>query len=111
VEEANEPKVEEPVVEEPKEPEVVEEPKQEEAPKVEEQPKTDPHLEELINSLKEEVEALKKMNSGLNSKIKNLEKEPSTQPISTNARPTNASGVGNPNYQAWRKQLEAMMIG
>jgi hypothetical protein len=111
VEEPSEPKVEEPVVEEPKEPEVVEEPKQEEAPKVEEQPKTDPHLEELINSLKEEVEALKRLNGGLQTKIKNLEKEPSTQPISTNARPTNASGVGNPNYQAWRKQLEAMMIG
>ena len=110
VEEPNEPKVEEPAVEEPKEPEVVEEPKQEETPKTEES-KTDPHLEELINSLKEEVEALKKMNSGLNSKVKELSKQPSAQPVNTNARPTNASGVGNPNYQAWRKQLEAMMIG
>lgn len=104
---AEEPKpVEEPVVEEPK----VEEPKPTEEPKVEEA-KTDPHLEELINSLKEEVEALKKMNSGLNNKVKELSKQPSAQPVNTNAKPTNASGVGNPNYQAWRKQLEAMMIG
>jgi hypothetical protein len=91
-------KVEEPVVEEPK----VEEPKpQEEEPKVE-QPK-DTHLEELINSLKEEVEALKKMNSGLNNKIKNLEKEPSTQPISTNAR---GGGKGD-TYAQWRETMRS----
>lgn len=95
VEEPNEPKVEEPVVEEPKEPEVVEE-----QPKVE-QPKTDPHLEELINSLKEEVEALKRLNGGLQTKIKNLEKEPSTQPISTNAR---GGGKGD-TYAQWRETM------
>jgi hypothetical protein len=95
-----EPKVEEPVVEEPK----VEEPKQEEAPKIEE-PKTDPHLEELINSLKEEVEALKKLNGGLQTKIKNLEKEPSTQPISTNAR---GGGKGD-TYAQWREQMRGML--
>ena len=92
-------KVEEPVVEEPK----VEEPKpQEEEPKVE-QPK-DTHLEELINSLKEEVEALKKMNSGLNNKVKELSKQPSAQPVNTNAKPTN----GN-TYSAWREQMRNMI--
>ena len=95
-----EPKVEEPAVEEPK----VEEPKpQEEEPKVEE-PKTDPHLEELINSLKEEVEALKKMNSGLNNKVKELSKQPSAQPVNTNAKPTN-----NNTYSAWRSQMREML--
>lgn len=103
VEEPNEPKVEEPVVEEPKEPEVVEEPKQEEAPKTEE-PKTDPHLEELINSLKEEVEALKKMNSGLNNKVKELSKQPSAAPVNTNARPS-----ASDTYAAWREQLRQML--
>ena len=93
-----EPKVEETVVEEPKEPEVVEE-----QPKVEE-PKQDPHLEELINSLKEEVEALKKMNSGLNSKIKELSKQPSAQPVNTNAKPTNSNA-----YSAWREQMRNMI--
>lgn len=97
VEEPNEPKqVEEPAVEEPKEPEVVEE-----QPKVE-QPKTDPHLEELINSLKEEVEALKKMNSGLNSKVKELSKQPSAQPVNTNARPSNGD-----TYSAWRETMRS----
>lgn len=92
--------VEEPAVEEPK----VEEPKpQEEEPKVEE-PKTDPHLEELINSLKEEVEALKKMNSGLNNKVKELSKQPSAQPVNTNAKPTN-----NNTYSAWREQMRSMI--
>ena len=93
-----EPKVEETVVEEPKEPEVIEE-----QPKVEE-PKQDPHLEELINSLKEEVEALKKMNSGLNSKIKELSKQPSAQPVNTNAKPTNSNA-----YSAWREQMRSMI--
>ena len=109
VEEPNEPKVEEPadtkvssaskdaVVEEPKEPEV------EEQPKVE-QPKTDPHLEELINSLKEEVEALKKMNNGLNNKVKELSKQPSVEPIKPNAKPTNSD-----TYAAWRKQMASYL--
>lgn len=95
-----EPKVEEPVVEEPKEPEVVEE-----QPKVE-QPKTDPHLEELINSLKEEVEALKKMNSGLNSKVKELSKQPSAKPISTVG---GNGGNGGDSYARWREQLRGML--
>ena len=93
-----EPKVEEPVVEEPK----VEEPKPTEEPKVE-QPK-DTHLEELINSLKEEVEALKKMNSGLNNKVKELSKQPSAQPVNTNAKPTSTN-----TYSAWREQMRNMI--
>lgn len=98
-----EPKVEETVVEEPK----VEEPKpQEEEPKVEE-PKTDPHLEELINSLKEEVAALKSLNEGMNKKIKSLEKQPSAKPIST-VGGNNGNG-GNSQYSAWREQLRQML--
>ena len=95
-----EPKVEEPVVEEPK----VEEPKPTEEPKVEEPKPQDTHLEELINSLKEEVEALKKMNSGLNSKVKELSKQPSAAPINTNAKPTGAN-----SYSAWREQMRSMI--
>ena len=95
-----EPKVEEPVVEEPK----VEEPKPTEEPKVEEPKPQDTHLEELINSLKEEVEALKKMNSGLNSKVKELSKQPSAQPVNTNAKPTSTN-----TYSAWREQTRSMI--
>jgi len=94
-----EPTVEEPKVEEP----TVEEPKVEEPKPQEEEPK-DTHLEDLINSLKEEVEALKKMNSGLNSKVKELSKQPSAAPINTNAKPSN----GN-TYSAWREQMRSML--
>lgn len=101
---AEEPKVEEPVVEEPK----VEEPKAEE-PKQEEtsveQPK-DNHLEELINNLKEEIDALKEMNNGLQDKIKDLGSQPSANPINVNAKPNAANvGVGSSSYQAWREQM------
>lgn len=90
-----EPKVEEPVVEEPK----IEEPKAEEAPKVE-----DNHLEELINSLKEEIAALKTSNGELQEKIKDMGKQPSAAPINTNAKP-NAGDT----YAAWREQMRAMI--
>ena len=103
---AEEPKVEEPVVEEPKPQEEpkqeVEEPKQEEAPKAEE-PK-DNHLEELINSLKEEIAALKTSNGELQEKIKDMGKQPSAAPINTNAKP-NAGDT----YAAWREQMRAMI--
>ena len=95
---ADEPKVEEPVVEEPK----AEEPKQEEAPKAEE-PK-DNHLEELINSLKEEIAALKTSNGELQEKIKDMGKQPSVNPISTNAKPS-----ANSTYSAWREQMAKYM--
>lgn len=100
---AEEPKVEEPVVEEPK---PQEEPKQEvEEPKHEEAPK-DNHLEELINNLKEEIAALKEMNTGLQDKIKDLGSQPSANPVNVNAKPTSANvGVGSSSYQAWREQM------
>ena len=94
-----EPKVEEPVVEEPK----VEEPKPQEEPKVEEQPK-DNHLEELVNSLKDEIKALKEMNNGLKEQIKDLGKQPSAEPIKPNAKPSNAD-----TYSAWREQMRSMI--
>lgn len=101
---AEEPAVEptvEPTVEEPK----VDEPVVEE-PKVEEKPKEDntKHLEELIGSLKEEINALKEMNSGLNDKVKELSKEPSAKPVNTNAKPSAAD-----TYSAWREQMRSMI--
>ena len=105
-----EPKVEEPadtkvssaskdaVVEEPK----VEEPKPQEEPKVEE-PK-DNHLEELVNSLKDEIKALKDMNGTLQKKIKDLGKTPSAEPIKPNAKPSNGD-----TYTAWREQMRQMI--
>jgi len=102
-----EPKVEEPVVEEPK---PQEEPKQEEAPKAEEQ--KDNHLEELINNLKDEIAALKEMNSGLQEKIKDMGKQPSVNPVNVNAKPNAADvGVGSSSYSAWRSQMEKIMMG
>ncbi len=88
---AEEPKVDEPVVEE---------------PKVEEKPKEDntKHLEELIGSLKEEINALKEMNSGLNDKVKELSKEPSAKPVNTNAKPSAAD-----TYSSWREQMRSMI--
>lgn len=93
-------KSEEPIVEE----KPAEEPKNEpEEPKEEvkaEEPKQDNHLEELISSLKSEIEALKEMNGGLQEKIKALGKQPSTKPVSTTAKP-------NPKdtYAQWRDQM------
>ena len=104
---AEEPKVDEPTVEEPKPAEEpkVEEPAVEE-PKVEDKPKEDntKHLEELIGSLKEEINALKEMNSGLNDKVKELSKEPSAKPVNTNAKPSAAD-----TYSAWREQMRSMI--
>lgn len=101
------PKVEETVVEEPKEPEEpkVEEPKPAEEPK--EEPKVDnnAHLEELIKSLKEEINALKEMNNGLDKKVKQLSKEPSTKPIST----VGGKGNSSDTYSAWRETMRQYM--
>lgn len=89
------PKAEEPVVEEPK--------PTEEAPK-------DNHLEDLIKSLKDEVEALKEMNNGLNKKVKELSKQPSTQPVNVNAKVGGAqSGVDSSTYQQWRETMRSMI--
>ena len=95
---APEPKVEEPKTEEPApEPEPkVEEPK-EEAPKETVDVK---HLEELINSMKDEIAALKEINGGLKTKVKELEKQPSVAPVNTNAKPS-----ATDTYSAWREQM------
>ena len=96
-----EPKVEEPAQEEP----TVEEPITEE-PNVETPPVEDKRFEELINSLKDEINALKEMNNGLNDKIKELSKEPSIKPVNTNAK---NGGNGGSTYDAWREQLRQMV--
>lgn len=85
----------EPVKEEPTEPvnEPVEEPKNDNA-----------HLEELINNLKSEIEALKGYNSELQNKVKDMEKQPSTQPVNVNAKPS-----AGDSYAAWREQLRGMI--
>ena len=69
-----------------------------------EEPKNDnAHLEELINNLKSEIEALKGYNSELQNKVKDMEKQPSTQPVNVNAKPSAAD-----TYSAWREQMRNM---
>lgn len=99
----------EPVVEpEPKpEPAPAPEPEPEPKPEPQPEPQKDNHLEELVNSLKDEVKALKEMNTGLQEKIKDLSSEPSAKPINTNAKPT--TGIGSSTYQAWREQVRSMI--
>jgi len=101
----------EPVVEEPKtDPEpapVVGEPKSE--PQVEPEPAPAPepqdnHLEELINSLKEEIAALKESNGELQEKIKDMGKTPSVSPVNVNAKPS-----AGDTYSAWREQMRHML--
>lgn len=99
------PTVVEPVVEpaaeptqEPTEPKAAEEPKE---PKATE----DEHLSELIKNLKDEISALKEMNSNLSERVKELGKEPSVKPISTNGGKPNASDT----YSAWREQMRKML--
>jgi hypothetical protein len=107
-----EPQVEpqaEPKAEPTPEPQVVEEPKAEpepkpEEPKVEEPKPQDNHLEELINNLKDEIAALKEINTGLQEKVKDLSKEPSTAPINVNAKPS-----AGDTYSAWREQMRNMI--
>lgn len=96
VEPSDEPKVEEPIVVPQEQNEAIVEPTEE--PK---QDTTDvAKLEELINNLKNEVEALKGMNSGLENKIKEMSKEPSAKPVNTNAKPNNSD-----TYSNWREQM------
>lgn len=99
------PKAEEPtpVKEEPKE-EPQKEETEEEKPEEPKEELKDNHLEELINNLKDEITALKEMNQGLQSKIKELGKQPSTKPVNTNSKP-------NPQdtYSAWREQMAQYM--
>lgn len=101
-----EPAQEAPVTEEPSQEEpTVEEPITEE-PNVETPPAEDKRFEELINSLKDEINALKEMNNGLNDKIKALSKEPSIKPVNTNAK---NGGNGGSSYDNWREQLRQMV--
>lgn len=108
---------EQPTVETPQEQpkETVEPPKVEEpttTPATEEKP-TEPeekpnddvnHLQELINNLKSEIEALKGYNSELQDKVKDLSKQPSARPVNTKAKPTPKD-----TYAAWRKQMQAYL--
>lgn len=106
-------KVEETTTETPKEEVKEVEPIIEEKPTVEaenkptEEVKVEPkndnaHLEELINNLKDEIAALKEMNTGLQEKIKDLGKKPSTKPVNTNSKPTPAD-----TYAAWRETMRS----
>lgn len=81
-------------------PEPVEEPKNEPEP----EPVKDTHLEDLVNSLKGEIEALKEMNTTLKGQIKELKKQPSANPINTNAKPSAAD-----TYSAWRAKMREMI--
>lgn len=96
----------EPVVEpEPKpEPAPAPEPEPEPKPEPQPEPQKDNHLEELVNSLKDEIKALKEMNTGLQEKIKDLSSEPSAKPINTNAKPG-----GGDTYSAWRETMRSYL--
>lgn len=94
------PKVEEPQV-------TVEEVVVEETPKVEEPKSDEPNpLNELVNNLKSEIDALRKMNDDLQHKIDDMGKQPSTTPINTNV--SNASHT-NDSYKNWRSQMQKML--
>lgn len=104
----------EPAPEPSPEPVVEPEPKPEPAPAPEPEPTVEPepqpesqkdnHLEELVNSLKDEIKALKEMNTGLQEKIKDLSSEPSAKPINTNAKPG-----GGDTYSAWRETMRSYL--
>lgn len=68
-----------------------------------EEPK-DNHLEELINNLKDEIEALKGLNKDLNKKVKDLEKEPSVNPVKPNA----GKGKGD-TFAQWRETMRGYL--
>ena len=110
VEPQNEPTVE--PQEAPKEEEVVETKEEpiEEPTEPKNEPKEEPkddntkHLEELINSMRDEIKALKDLNNGLNDKVKALEATPSAKPVNTNAKPSPAD-----TYSAWREKMREMI--
>ena len=80
-----------------------EEAKVEDEAKVKEEPAKDNHLDDLVKSLMEEIETLKKMNTDLTDKVKEMGKQPSTEPLNVNAK--NKANT----YQAWREQMASMM--
>lgn len=94
----------EPVPEPAPEPVVEPEPEPAPVPEPQPEPQKDNHLEELVNSLKDEIKALKDMNNGLQEKIKDLGKKPSTNPINVNAKP-----AAGDTYSAWREQMRTMI--
>lgn len=75
-------------------------PKAEEAPA----PEPDNHLEELINSLKDEIAALKTSNGELSEKLKEMGKTPSAQPVNVNAKPS-----AGDTYDAWRQRMAQLI--
>lgn len=71
-----------------------------------EAPKEDTkHLEDLINSMKSEIEALKGLNAELKGKVKTLEKQPSTKPIST----VGGKGASSDTYSQWRETMRGYL--
>ena len=106
----------EPVEPEPA-PEPAPEPVQEPEPTPEPEPTVNP-LEEVVNNLKAEIEALKKNNEVLEgerttlvAKINELASKPSVKPVNVNSGNGggNATGVSNPAYQAWRDKVRNAM--
>lgn len=63
-----------------------------------------PQLQELVNSLKAEIEALKKMNSSLEEKVTDLGRKPSAEPVNVNAKPS-----ASDSYSSWREQMRKMI--
>ena len=80
-----------------------EEAKIENEAKVEEEHAKDNHLDDLVKSLMEEIETLKKMNTDLTDKVKEMGKQPSAEPLNVNAKHKANT------YQAWREQMASMM--
>lgn len=77
--------------------------------KAPEEPENEPmekdnHLEDILKSVKAEVEALRELNKDLTAKVKSLEKEPSTKPITTNT----GKGKGD-TYSQWRERVKQMI--
>lgn len=96
------PKVEEPTTTPPTEEKPIETPT--EAENKPNDTTNDNHLEELIGSLKAEIEALKGLNKDLNKKVKDLEKEPSTNPVKPNA----GKGKGD-TFAQWRETMRGYL--
>lgn len=100
---------EEPVTEEPKAeeaPVIEQQPVVEEAPKVEEPNVDVDALNEVINNLKSELDALKEKNTLLENekaslldKVNELGKQPSAKPANVN------NGAGNDTFRNWRDQM------
>ena len=61
-------------------------------------------LEDVISNLKSELEALRKMNESLQTKLDDMGKQPSAQPINTNATTKSTDA-----YLNWRSQMAKML--